>query len=99
MNRKFFLWFSLLTVLMVPLIVALLPFNAIAGAMFAGFYVFVSYFLYLRYVKKLKPKYPLSPLGPEQDIYFPRTNIPRPLYKDYRDHPEHFVNKKKKKEA
>lgn len=52
MNRKFLLWFSLLTMLMVPLIVALLPFIAIAGAMFAGFYIFVSYFLYLRYVKK-----------------------------------------------
>jgi hypothetical protein len=82
---------------MVPLVAALLPIDVIAGAMFAGSYIFVSCFLYLRYVKKVKPKYPLSPPSPEQDVYFPRTNIPRPIYKDHRDHPEYFDKKKKKK--
>ncbi len=96
MNRKFLLRFSLLTVLMVPLVAALLPIDATAGAMFIGFYIFASYFLYLKYVKKVKPKYPLSPPSPEQDVYFPRTNIPRPIYKDYHDHPEYFDKKKKK---
>jgi hypothetical protein len=81
---------------MAPLIAALLPFNVIAGAMFSEFYIFASYFLYLRFVKKVKPKYPLSPPDLEQDVYFPRTNIPRPIYKDFHDHPEYFDKKKKK---
>jgi len=60
-----------------------------------GFYVFATRFLYLKFVKKMKP---LVPPGPEQDPYFPSTNIPRPIYKDYREHPAYFEKMKKQKE-
>jgi len=31
------------------------------------------------------------------DIYFPRTDIPRPIHEDVRRYPEFFKKKKKKK--
>jgi len=36
----------------------------------------------------------MSP-SPEGDIYFPRSNIPRPVYRDIRRHPRFFGIKKK----
>jgi len=89
--------FSLLTIVTVPfLAVFVITFSGFA-IVCAGFYLFVSYFLYLRYVKKVRPKYPLASPSLEHEPYFPRTNIPRPVYKDYREHPEYFDKKKKKK--
>jgi len=52
----------------------------------------------VRYNKKVEPKYPMVPPTLEQDVYFPRTNIPRPIHEDVREHPEYFDEKKKKKE-
>jgi len=49
----------------------------------------------LRHVRRVRSKYPLAPPSLEQDVYFPRTNIPRPIHKDYREHPEYFDKKKK----
>jgi hypothetical protein len=75
MNRKFLLWFSLLTAGTIPLIAAFLTTVLGLAVFLAGFYLFASYFIYLRYVKKVRPKYPLTPPNLEQDAYFPRTNI------------------------
>lgn len=63
---------------------------------YIGVYLFTSYFLYLRYTKGVRPKYPLASPVKDQDIYFPRTNIPRPIYQDYREHPEFFEKEKKR---
>lgn len=41
------------------------------------------YWFHIRYRKKIKPKYPMAPPDAEPgDAYFPRTNIPRPIYAD-----------------
>lgn len=42
-----------------------------------------------------RPKYPAISPNPRGDIYFPRSNIPRPVYKDMRIHPRFFGIKKK----
>jgi hypothetical protein len=43
------------------------------------------YWFYTRYHKKVKPKYPMAPPDAKAvDAYFPRTNIPRPIYEDVR---------------
>ena len=41
------------------------------------------YWFHIRYRKKIKPRYPMAPPDAEPgDAYFPRTNIPRPIYAD-----------------
>jgi hypothetical protein len=40
--------------------------------------------LYKRYYVGVKPRYPLG-VADQDDIYFPRFNIPRPLYLDERE--------------
>ena len=97
-SRKFLFWFAILTAVTVPILAV----NMISGAygpaiMYFGFYLFVSYFLYIGYVKKMEPKYPLGLPPVEQDVYFPRSSIPRPIFRDYREHPEFFERKKEEK--
>lgn len=99
-RRRFLFLFSALTIFVIPFVIVLL----ISGEYYftvmpTGFYLFVSYYLYLRYFKGVKPKYPLASPVKDQDIYFPRTDIPRPIYQDYREHPEFFEDKKKRKRA
>ncbi len=43
--------------------------------------------LYKRYYVGVKPRYPLG-VADQDDIYFPRFNIPRPLYLDERKRKE-----------
>ena len=45
--------------------------------------------------KSKHSKYPAMSPSPERDIYFPRSNIPRPVYRDIRKHPRFFGIKKK----
>jgi len=45
---------------------------------------FFLYFSYVRYFKKEKVRYPLVPPEGKSDIYFPRTDIPRPIHEDMR---------------
>lgn len=59
-------------------------------------YIFVYFILYIRYFKGVKPRYPLASPIKDKDIYIPRTNISRPIYRDIREHPEFFEKKKKK---
>jgi hypothetical protein len=42
------------------------------------------YWFYIRYVRKKKPQHPFGPPDGKPDIYFPRSDIPRPLYEDMR---------------
>lgn len=42
------------------------------------------YLLYLVLFLRRKPQYPLVPPEGKWDMYLPRTNIPRPLYEDFR---------------
>jgi len=43
------------------------------------------YWYYVRRVKGKKPRYPLVPPEGKGDAYLPRTNIPRPVYADFRE--------------
>jgi hypothetical protein len=42
------------------------------------------YWFYLRYYRHRRPRYPLVPPEGKGDVYLPRTNVPRPIYEDYR---------------
>ena len=57
------------------------------------------YFLYGRKREKHWTKYPIVPPEGWTDIYFPRTDIPRPIHEDARRFPEFFQRRKTKKTA
>ena len=46
--------------------------------------------------KGMRTRYPMASPDPKGDIYFPRSNIPRPVHRDLREHPEYFEKRKKK---
>jgi len=69
--------------------------NAIWWA--AAFLVY-CYFLYRFVYKGEKAKYPMVLPEGRMDAYFPRTNIPRPIYEDMQRYPEFFKQKKRKNE-
>jgi len=50
----------------------------------AGTIAFTLYFFYVRLYQKKEARYPMVPLEGKTDIYFPRTNIPRPIHADMR---------------
>lgn len=50
----------------------------------AGTMAFTLYFFYVRLYQKKEARYPMAPLEGKTDIYFPRTNIPRPIHADMR---------------
>lgn len=79
---------------MTPLLATLLISSEyLIAVIYTGIYLFISYYLYVRYIKGSGPRYPLASPDPEKDIYFPRTNIPRPIYRDFREHPAYFEKK------
>jgi hypothetical protein len=91
---KFLALFSLLTVLIglqVP--VSILVGNYLWTLGSGSTYLLFSAILYVTYVAKRKKKYPQVLLDGYDDIYFPRTNIPRPLYRDIRKHQKYFEKK------
>jgi predicted tellurium resistance membrane protein TerC len=45
---------------------------------------FTFYYFYIRLYRKKEAKYPVVPPEGRTDIYFPRTDIPRPVYADLR---------------
>lgn len=49
-----------------------------------GIVAFDVYLYYFMKCRKKEPRYPLVPPEGKQDIYLPRTNIPRPIHADYR---------------
>jgi hypothetical protein len=68
-------------------------------ALFSAFFLFYSYLVYAATYLRLKRKYPMVPPEGRPDIYFPRTNIPRPIYEDAQRHPRFFKKKRQKKSA
>jgi len=66
--------------------------------LFFGGFVLYSYLAYIATYSKLKQKYPLVPPEGRPDIYFPRTNIPRPIYEDAQRARERARFFKKKKQ-
>ena len=46
--------------------------------------VSTAYFLFIRLYQKRRTQYPIVPPEGKMDIYFPRTNIPRPIHEDLR---------------
>lgn len=63
-------------------------------------FVFYSYLVYTATYTRLKRKYPMVPPEGRPDIYFPRTNIPRPIYEDAqraRERAKFFKKKEQKK--
>ena len=67
--------------------------------MFSGGFIFYSYLVYSATYLKVKRKYPLVPPEGRPDIYFPRTNIPRPIYEDAQRARERAKLFKKKKQS
>ena len=49
-----------------------------------GTIAFTLLFFYVRLYQKKEARYPLVPPEGKTDIYFPRTNIPRPVHADFR---------------
>lgn len=50
----------------------------------SGVIAFSLYFFYVRLYQNREARYPLVPPEGKVDIYFPRTDIPRPIYGDIR---------------
>jgi len=61
----------------------------------AGFVIYC--FLLYRFYRGKESKYPIMPPEGRTDIYFPRTDIPRPIHEDTRRYPKFFKTKKKKR--
>ncbi|MDH5450606.1 MAG: hypothetical protein OEX77_06870 [Candidatus Bathyarchaeota archaeon] len=109
MRRKFKYW--LLFLLGICIFIPFFVFSIVVHVVMAGFSIFgvlyagsflgcfimYCYLLYRSVYKGTKPKYPIIPPEGRTDIYFPRTNIPRPIHEDVRRYSKFFKIKKKKK--
>lgn len=81
----------------IPFLIFSIVIQTIVGAvMFLASFLIYCYGVYHFVWKKVKPKYPMVPPEGRMDVYYPRTNIPRPIYEDVRRYPEFFGRKKKK---
>jgi hypothetical protein len=95
---KFLALFSLVTVLIGSQIaLSALVGNYIWTFISVGEYLLFTAILYATYMGKRKKQYPQVLLDGYDDIYFPRTNIPRPLYRDIRKHPKYFEKEEENK--
>ena len=65
-------------------------FRLLSAAPFSGGFILYCYLLYRFVYKAGKPEYPLVPPEGRMDIYFPRTDIPRPVHEDVRRYPDAF---------
>ena len=84
MKLKFIAFFLALNAIGIPLlIIGLLEFNLFMLAAVSFYYSIGFLIIYNRFWRGKKPKFPLTYPSGEPDIYFPRTNIPRPIYADY----------------
>jgi hypothetical protein len=53
--------------------------------------------LYQSVYRRRRPRYPIVPPEGRTDIYFPRSDIPRPIYEDAQRYPDTLRRKKMKK--
>jgi len=97
-KNKFLALLFLGLIVFVPLIIFSVTFYLFVYS-FAYIFAFFVYcaILYKHVYKGKKPKYPLVPPEGQTDIYFPRTDIPRPIYEDVRRYPGFFKPKKKRR--
>ena len=87
MKLKFIAFFVALNVIGIPLIImGLLEFNLFMLGAVSFYYIIGFLIIYNRFWLGKKAKYPLTYPSGEPDIYFPRTNIPRPIYADARNY-------------
>ncbi|MBX5320574.1 MAG: hypothetical protein ACQXXG_01120 [Candidatus Bathyarchaeia archaeon] len=95
-KTKFWIYMTVGTCTFTPFFIAsvMVGIFVLAATQIAWFLVF-CYLNYRFVYKKEKAKYPLAPPEGRMDVYFPRTNIPRPIYEDVRKYPEAFGKRKK----
>ena len=84
-----------LLVLMITLTEGALLFALLYGASLLGGFILYCHFIYRSVYKRIRPKYPVIPPEGRTDIYFPRTDIPRPIHEDVRQYPKFFRKEKK----
>lgn len=77
--------------------VLMLAQNFFWSIIYLGVFLAYCYFLYYFVYKRAKTKYPIVPPEGRMDAYFPRTDIPRPIYEDADQYPEFFKKKKSRK--
>jgi len=66
------------------LFVAILVRSVVTGLTSLAVIVLTIWLFYTRLYEKREVRYPLVPPEGKTDIYFPRTDIPRPVYADFR---------------
>ncbi|MEM3770505.1 MAG: hypothetical protein QXG76_04885 [Candidatus Bathyarchaeia archaeon] len=95
-KTKFWIYSFFGTVIFTPFfIVSVLTKLFVFAAMHVAWFLMFCYLNYQFVYKKAKAKYPLAPPEGRTDVYFPRTNIPRPIHDDVRRYPEAFGKKRK----
>ena len=83
-------WHVLFFTIMAPtteaiaLAIAITLENMLAVAIILASFALGFYLIFTGLRKKTRPKYPLVPPEGKPDIYLPRTDIPRPIYEDFR---------------
>jgi hypothetical protein len=90
-----FIPFFLLSVISQVLLGVVSFYGALFSLSFLGTFFIYSYLLHRFVYKRAKPKYPIVPPEGRTDIYFPRTDIPRPIHEDVRRYPKFFKKKQK----
>ncbi|MCJ7608160.1 hypothetical protein MUP00_00620 [Candidatus Bathyarchaeota archaeon] len=66
----------------IAIAVGLLTQNVPVALLGSGIIFLGLYWFYVRFYRKRKPAHPFGPPDGKPDIYFPRSDIPRPLYED-----------------
>jgi len=91
-----FLPFILFSIIIQLLLSSITIFGIIYTSPFLVGFVIYCFFLY-RFYQGKESKYPIVPPEGRTDIYFPRTDIPRPIHEDTRRYPKFFKTKRKKR--
>lgn len=85
-KRVLKVWGSLILITCAVALTGAILLQSIYAAMICvGIIAIDLYWFYVRYHLRRKPRYPLVPPEGKGDIYLPRTNIPRPVYEDFRE--------------
>ncbi len=94
-NRLKFIVYSIMLafVILVPAILMLIDTDILAVFALLPMWAIGQGILYKRFYLGVKPRYPMGATDPD-DIYFPRSNIPRPIYLDERKRKAAMRNKR-----
>lgn len=104
---KFWLLLMLGTLVFVPSLALSVAFQAVIGTItfqgtllslsLLGSLVIYCILLYQSVYRRRRPRYPIVPPEGRTDIYFPRSDIPRPIYEDAQRYPDTVRRKKMEK--